>query len=724
MSETITRLLSSIENKELVLPEFQREFQWNRDQSKILLDSLMQGYPTGSLLLWKTNDPPALKNMPDFETDTRVNVLLDGQQRLTVLYLLINDTIPPYYDHISNDPRDLSYNLKTGELRYYKKNEMRGDPRWVKVTDCFSSNREPDVKEITRGLFDGDEWVDKYDTWDDNLDALQDIIKEPYPLMHINVDANLNQALTVFDRVNSQGTPLSESAIALAHMVSSWPATRRELKTKLAELKTENFDFDLTFLVRCINAVINYRAEFQYLHDVDEQTLKHGWRDTSRILDYVINILRDRAHIHSTDDLNTTNALIPIINYLARNGGEFTDERERDKMLYWMYGALINRRYSGSVDANLGMDLNSLQQADPLEALINTLKEEEGSPLVSPSNLDMRGVRHPLYNMMVVIIRNRNGIDWKNGIDLSNPYGPSYQLERHHIFPKSQLKAAGYDTGRNHRHKKIVNEIANRVPITKSGNLEILKEKPENYLPEVVSNYLNTLDSHMIPQDPDYWKMENYEAFLERCRELIAEGINEYMQSLIRSSGKSSNRANVESETERLVVELVDKVDGYRSDQLKQGLAVTAWDLYDYLDRQQEAEKHELNTIVNSAMARQEPWVAEELESRDVPDGFASSAASHEIDLISLDDPNIDFEFIMYPGDAIFEECVEAYWQILCGDRGIQGQLEAIDSDVNRKREIALYTIASLAGDVSWAPFIAIFSVMVANKSLTQICSN
>lgn len=198
----------------------------------MLLDSLMQGYPTDSLLLWKTNTPPALKNMPDFESDTRVEVLLDGQQRLTVLYLLINDEIPPYYDNISNDPRDLRYNLETRELKYYKKNEMSSDPRWVKVTDCFSSEREPDVKAITRELFGDTDWVDKYDTWDDNLDALQDIAEESYPLMYVKDDADLNHALTVFDRVNSQGTPLSESAIALAHMVSSWPATRRQLKSK------------------------------------------------------------------------------------------------------------------------------------------------------------------------------------------------------------------------------------------------------------------------------------------------------------------------------------------------------------------------------------------------------------------------------------------------------------------------------------------------------------
>ena len=82
MAEPVRSLLAKIENKEIVLPEFQREFTWKRGQSRDLIDSLLKGYPIGSLLLWKTGNVPALKNMPDFQPDGRVEVLLDGQQRI------------------------------------------------------------------------------------------------------------------------------------------------------------------------------------------------------------------------------------------------------------------------------------------------------------------------------------------------------------------------------------------------------------------------------------------------------------------------------------------------------------------------------------------------------------------------------------------------------------------------------------------------------------------
>jgi hypothetical protein len=70
--------------------------------------------------------------------------------------------------------------------------------------------------------------------------------------------------------------------------------------------------------------------------------------------------------------------------------------------------------------------------------------------------------------MMRIVIRKRGGVDWRNGIELAQPIGDDYDIQSHHIFPRAQLQRAGYDTGNNHHDKKRVNEIANRVPATRS----------------------------------------------------------------------------------------------------------------------------------------------------------------------------------------------------------------------------------------------------------------
>jgi uncharacterized protein with ParB-like and HNH nuclease domain len=57
----VEELVSSIRRNEIVVPEFQREFVWNKARSKELINSLLKEYPVGGILIWKTEKPPHLK---------------------------------------------------------------------------------------------------------------------------------------------------------------------------------------------------------------------------------------------------------------------------------------------------------------------------------------------------------------------------------------------------------------------------------------------------------------------------------------------------------------------------------------------------------------------------------------------------------------------------------------------------------------------------------------
>ena len=142
----LEELIMSIKMREIVVPEFQREFVWDKDRCKELMSSLLRGYPVGGLLIWKTNSPPKLKGNED-EVETRnYQVLLDGQQRSTAIYMLLTGNIPPYYteEEIIRDPRTLAYNLYSREFKYWRQTEMSQDPSWVFVVDCMTDK----VKEI------------------------------------------------------------------------------------------------------------------------------------------------------------------------------------------------------------------------------------------------------------------------------------------------------------------------------------------------------------------------------------------------------------------------------------------------------------------------------------------------------------------------------------------------------------------------------------------------
>ena len=100
-SRKIRDLIKSTENNpvELVIPNFQRDFVWERDSQKNLLASFLTSIPIGSLLLLKGNNGDfSAKSMcykdPLLESDDikqECIYLLDGQQRLSTIKGLINN---------------------------------------------------------------------------------------------------------------------------------------------------------------------------------------------------------------------------------------------------------------------------------------------------------------------------------------------------------------------------------------------------------------------------------------------------------------------------------------------------------------------------------------------------------------------------------------------------------------------------------------------------------
>jgi hypothetical protein len=317
----ISEPLSDVEKQNLVLPEFQREYVWTREQAKQLMVSLFKGYPIGGLLVWKTDQPPELKNVDKLpEKLGTIQVLLDGQQRLTTLHMLMTGKIPNYYreSDIQNDPRDLRFHLRSGDFQYYQAVRMAGDPMWYRVVDCFSATPPRVIQIAGEQEMTDQERFELAGELNDNLNKLRAIKDVDLPAQTVPPHANLDEAIDIFDRVNSQGTKLTEAELALTHVTGKWPVARRILKQKMDQCAGRRFDFSLNFMTRALVATVTGRALFEQIHPTPREQLEDGWKRLDRILDYTISFLPQKAFIHSTDDLNTTNALIPIVAYLAR----------------------------------------------------------------------------------------------------------------------------------------------------------------------------------------------------------------------------------------------------------------------------------------------------------------------------------------------------------------------------------------------------------------------
>lgn len=537
----LRQILDGVESLEMVMPEFQREYVWPIEDAKQLFVSMFNGYPTGCLLFWETETPPEIKNKAvDTNKLGLTKVILDGQQRLTTLYMIIRGKIPPYYteEDITKDPRHLYFNLLTGEFQFYQKSVMESSVVWQKVTDCFNEEKV-DSYDITENYCDqNDEAEFKIINKEisKNLTTLRNIEKMSYPILTVPKSASIDGAIDVFDRVNSRGTKLTDAELVLTHITGRWPQARRVMKDKIQDYKKLGFDFNLDLLTRMVvvtitrSALFNKNSKLRY-EQFDQQTYIVAWGKVSKALDYLIPILQQDALISSSNDINTNNVLVPIVGYLVTNENKFKGNL-KFKFLHWMFLALIWQRYSGQTEQRLDKDVNIIMtRPNFIDGLVNEIEDLRGRILVKPSDLEGRGASHPLYRMLYVITKANKAIDWSNGGAIYGTIGDYYSIQSHHIFPQDYLYKNGFDSN-NHLEKKQVNEIANRAFITRDANYKISNSDPTMYLNKVEEDFPGALSKQFIPMDNTLWSAINYEGFLEQRRTLIAEKINAFLERL------------------------------------------------------------------------------------------------------------------------------------------------------------------------------------------------
>ena len=156
-------------NRKYFLPDIQRSFVWKPEQVYTLFDSIMRDYPISTFLFWKQDGAflkkAKIKKLEFVKTSKDQNkenteistakeyfLILDGQQRLTTLYLVLKGNYI-----IRNNPYDLYFNILSGheeqedgilyEFKFFNKNkgesfqeENDGEKKiWYKVK-CLSQN--------------------------------------------------------------------------------------------------------------------------------------------------------------------------------------------------------------------------------------------------------------------------------------------------------------------------------------------------------------------------------------------------------------------------------------------------------------------------------------------------------------------------------------------------------------------------------------------------------
>jgi uncharacterized protein with ParB-like and HNH nuclease domain len=535
----ISQILDKIDERQLFVPAFQREYVWKRQNAKDLISSLIQDYPTGTMLTWETNYPPELKG--DHKYDPRqgaVKLILDGQQRITTLYMLMTGNIPPYYKphEILVDIRNLYVNVETLALEYYKVIIMENDPLWVNLTDIFQSKiRYRDVIDKLEAIQEGERISrERENKIDDNFRAIERIKDREFQEQIIPPKANIKEAIDIFYIVNASGVNLTDAELALAQISGYWPEARELFKAKLVELEKNGFEFKLDFIIYVLLGILhNMGSKLDKLHgEENKENIQAAWKRLDEdVLDYVFNIMKSQAFIDHTKEVNSVYAFIPIIVYTYNKGKDRLTQLEIKKAIKWFYYSQIRQRYISQLQQKLDKDIGIVvKEEHPFDKLLNLIALER--PLeISKDEFTGSGVSHALWGLMRFYFKSKGAVCLSTGISIRKNMGKKYELEWDHIFPYSLLRDNGYN--QNNRLKySYAQEITNRAVLTQVANRTKSNSMTEDFLNLAAEKFPNALKLQCIPEDRELWKLENFELFLEKRRSLLASELNTFLNGI------------------------------------------------------------------------------------------------------------------------------------------------------------------------------------------------
>jgi hypothetical protein len=345
--------------------------------------------------------------------------------------------------------------------------------------------------------------------------------------MHVlSRDLSYEEVAEIFVRVNSLGVKLRGSDLALAQITARWPNSLKLLEEFQDECEKNWITLDLGLLVRSLVVFATGQSRFETVRNIAVEKMKHGWELAKDGLRFAINFLRTNADIEDESLLSSPLFFVAIA-YFSYMKKEHPSPEEEWTLLQWLYTANAKGRYSrGSSETLLDADLATLRKGGSAAGLIETVGRQFGRLDFDPVDFKERGAGSPLFSLVFLALKKNGAKDWKSGLGLSLTHqGKYHYIQYHHIFPKSRLKGS-YET-------REINEIANMAFVSGRANRQIGNRDPVDYLPEVVkSRGDDALAMQLIPMQKDLWALENYRAFLEKRRMMLAEACNAFIANV------------------------------------------------------------------------------------------------------------------------------------------------------------------------------------------------
>ncbi|OQB37559.1 MAG: hypothetical protein BWY06_02328 [Candidatus Latescibacteria bacterium ADurb.Bin168] len=524
----ISTILEFIDMGHMALPEFQRGFVWNSDQVRKLFTSLYLRRPVGGLLVWATDSGTAAHKGEGQLAPGVVKLLLDGQQRITSIYGVVRGRPPKFFDGNAKAFTGLRFHLETEVFEFYQPVKMQDDPLWIDVTELMRKGTAG-LGSLVAELSAQRDLAARVGDYVGRLSSLLSITDTDLHVEEVTgADKTLDVVVEIFNQVNSGGTKLSKGDLALAKICADWPEARDTMKAKLREWAKSGYHFNLDWLLRSVNTVLTGEARFQFLHEKTAEDIRNGLKRATKHIDTCLNLISGRLGLDHDQVFFGRFGVPVMVRYLDQRNGAQMDEKERDKLLFWFVQAGMWGRFSGSTETYIDQDLAALEgENGGLDTLLEQLRLWHGGLRVEPGNFAGWSLGARFYPVLYLLTRMGEARDWGTGLPLkAGLFGKMNQLDVHHIFPKAQLYKSNYK-------RPEVNALANFCFLTKDTNLHISDKLPEDYFPQVEEKHPGALASQWIPDDPALWRIDNFRAFLEARKVLLAAEVNSRMEELL-----------------------------------------------------------------------------------------------------------------------------------------------------------------------------------------------
>ena len=575
---TIKDAINNIRKRKYVLPSIQREFVWHPEQIEMLFDSLMRDYPISTFLFWQVDkdrvgafqfyeflkDYHEKKNRhnakADLATDEDVIALLDGQQRLTSLYVALCGSYAkkkPYH-HWSNDkafpPKYLYlYLLEPSDemetefrFKFLTKAEAKTDKGWFRCSKIlkFEDLSSVQMYLMEKGLTDTSKYSKKKSKFAiTTLSEFFNVIHQKGTISYfLEKSPELDKVLQIFIRINSGGTVLSYSDLLLSIATAQW--TERDAREVIHEFVDDinaigdGFDFSKDNVLKTCLVLADLDVKFK----VDNFTkgnmkkIESNWDGISGALKSAVRLVSKLGY--RRDNLTATNAIIPIAYFIYIN--EFEDsilhnsEREDDRksIREWLARVLLKGTFGGQPDSlypKMRELMNKHEGRFPLKEIIANYSGQRKSISFSEEDienlLDLEYGKRGTYSALTLLYP---GLNY------------TFNYHQDHIHPKSafhktSLRKAGFSEEDIENFKSWFNTLPNLQLMQETENIQKSAKPFEQWLDAQYPSESGRnayLQQHYISTDASL-TLKDFEAFHDERWETLKQKFIEILGATV-----------------------------------------------------------------------------------------------------------------------------------------------------------------------------------------------